>query len=1671
MKILYSILLIFISQSMIYGQTFHIYDVETDNYPLLKAKFFVTDNDNVQIKSLVPAEFTIFENQVERFVRDIECDDEPAFNRISTILTIDVSGSMNGTRLDWVKSAGKQWIEQMDSLNEETAITTFDDEALLYSDFKINKTLLLSSLASLEIRNGTNYKNAFLDPYAGALDVARRAEYKPVIIFLTDGVGLSDFKTSDVIQTAENLGAIIYAISIDIALPEEMRIVSEATGGQYFENIDSQEKLEEVYNLIRQVAINTSPCEISWYTEGCLLGRQAEFKYIPLNLKKNISFDTPGDVFPEFEYINDQFASFECNKPSEYIYKLKAKNGEIIVNGVFKKSGNESCSDFSVNIMNRNLPFNLQKDSVLEIRVRYTPSNNNYKFCEFEIDASTCLNNELYAVGNCLDSPPTNILLNVKKPNGGEVLKANTIERVLWNGSSKDNDLIVEYSLDSGNSWSFINNGKLYNNTKWNVPNIESNNCLIKVKQMSSDAGRKIYETSIDSSNVLGISWNNRGNLFAIVTGSNSIKLFNSITGQKVDEIIHLTDNSTIKDVRFLPDGARIYVSNENGLYLLNLLNKKFEFIDSLSGKLEISNDESIMVITNSDSVVVFDIQTKKKVKIINKNMPNDIITDAAISNDSKRIAVSDSTDDEENFIRIFDKSTNWTITTDITLNDPGLDYSYSNIDWSFDDEFLFSTSWVNNTHFLDLWDLTAKEKIVRMVEPSTSKISDLKSSHKDNILVQVDRGFKIKVLELEKVDDKYQFNELYEFTSSVLRNNTIEWSPDGSRFAVGTSGSNTAKLLSVYSVKSYPTVEDISDSTFSIVKNVFDIESINLGTALIGQTKDSTFSNIIQYKYNYPFIVDSVKFNGFDENAFSISNTPNLPATANSISQPIFNFSFTPFKVGEHNTNMSLYTQFGIKTVKILASGVKPLIGIENYNFGEVLVTKDSSITKESITNNGSSNLIINNIRIVGPSDEYYSITDDNNINIEEIKDIILSPNEKYNLNIKFSPLFPEILNARVEIEYINEFNNTDYKYIKLYGEGIKPELGYLENISFKSTQCNEISTEEITIYNNGKGSLILSNIILNSLNFKLLDNFNFDLVLGEKDSLKFRIEFDAFDSGILKDSLLIFTNQLNKPLHKIYLNGRKLNTSFKVEGNNRLIGVDDNVQINDIFQVINNGKTDLNWSTPYISPNGNIEILSVEPNPTLQGDTSIVKYRFNGGEKGEIFSYLFAPEPICSDSIQVVIEVKNTNPTLSTDFENLYNIVCEDSLLIKIPITNIGEEDLVISNIRFENDDSDKFKTATKNLTLSESESDTILIYFSSEVQGLFTTDFVIISNDSKSTQGRYSKRITIKKEISKFNIIENSIDFQFIGLNNPGNKTFEILNEGTLPIRWNWLPLNDFNIISIVPPIAEPGEKSIVTLNYDGPNDINSYNNLFVSDSCGNLDSIMLNVLSSNTASAIVSLSNEKRKIGEVFDYKLQLKNATKLVDAGVTSITGELVFNHSLMIPKISNSTINNQTRNVPFEITNLESGSTTNVTMEALWGNDSCSIVSIRNLEAKGNTSQISLEQEVGEICISDLCYEGGIRLIDLSVELGANIKLNNNQNNILEIELSIIERGNTEINIIDVNGKIIQTISKNNLDIGNNYIYTDISDIADGVYFIEINTTSISLYDKLIIIR
>lgn len=1670
MKLTYYIISLIILHSTAFTQNMNVYDVNTDEYPLIHAKFYVTDGNDVQIKNFQNEDFTIYENQVQKFVQDIKCPSNPVFNKISTVLTIDVSGSMKGERLDWVKSAASQWIEQMDSLNEETAITTFDDEALLYSDFKINKQLLLNSVASLEIRNGTNYKNAFLDPYAGALDIVRRARFQPIIIFLTDGIGLSNFDPKDIINKASISGAIIYAISIDISLPEEMKKVSEATGGQYFENIDSQDKLEEAYKTIRQIAINTSPCDISWYTDGCVLGRVSTIKYLPLNLTKDVSYSTSSDDFPEFEYLDDEFALFECNKASTYILRLKAINDKIDIYGFEDNSNISACNDFTAQFVGRKVPFTLQKDSILEIRISYNPSNSDYNFCSFIINASSCLNNQFYAVSNCLDSPPSNVLLKVRRPNGGEVYKANSIEKIFWDGTSKDDDLMVDYSIDSGKNWSLVNAGKFYNNTDWILPNIESDNCLVRVKKMSNKAGRKIYDLNVDSSNVNRISWNKRGNLFAIVSDTNSIKLVNSITGVKINEIYLTTDTSPFKDVQFLPDGARLFVTNSNGLFLLNLINKKFQFIDSVTGEIELSKDEGIITITNPDSVSILDIQKRKIINTFKKPFVEASITDAAISNDSRKIAIAVNSDNNIDSIYVLEKSLDWDVVTNYTLTDTTLNYSYFNIDWSVDDKFIITTSRYKTSRFLELWDYATKKKIFKIFNPHNVNISDISVSPIENLIVTIDLNSNIKVWELTNNLDIYNFEEKYNFLTNSFLNNSIVWSPDASRFAVGTTGKPIDKLLAVYAVKTYPETEDISDSVFSIVKNVFDIHPIDMGEELIGITKDTTIKNYITYKLGYTFQIDSISLSGNDANSFSVTNSPNLPAFVSSNNQPEFNISFTPIKEGDVFAKMNIYTQYGVKTATLLGKGVIPLIQTEDYNFGEVLITKDSLIVKNSIKNNGNFNLRIKRIYLVGPSNQFFDITDKNNNVISELNDIDLSPDGKYELGIKFSPLIAEIENARIKIEYLDESNSTKIKYINLYGEGINPQLS-TKDLNFNSVICDDFNTQKATLYNTGRGKLIINDIQLNSVNFRVLDNFKFNEIIDQGDSLTFTVEFSPIDNGIIKDSILIFTNQLNNSTHKIYLNARKLATSFIIEGNNSLVGVNSNTPINESFKIINNGKTPLIWSPPYQSVDGKITINSIIPNPTLPGDTSQVSYQFTGGEKGENFQFKFAPEPYCSDSVDINIQIKNTNPTLYTDFENTYHLVCKDTLEIKILITNIGEEELNITNIRFENGNTTNFNIDKKIVNLSENESDTLLLTFNSSVPGIYNTNIVFISNDPKSIDGKLVIPLRVIKDISKFEVIEDKIDFIFVGLNNPGNKKFTIKNSGTIPIRWNLTPLSNFNIVSIIPPVAPPNTNSEVTISYTGPDDLSNEYTLFVSDSCENLDSISLNVVTANKGTALLKLANEKRKIGEKFNFLITLLNASKLEEAGVTSIRGNLIFNHSLMIPTTKNSTINNGIRSVPFEIKNLIKGTELPIEMEVLWGDDSCSTVSISNLQAMGNTTEIDLNQIPGSICVSDLCYEGGVRLIDLSKKLNASLKYNPSINNKLEIKLDLIEQGKTSINLYDVSGRIIKNIASENMNSGLKLINVDLSEIQNGLYFIEIDTPSIKLYRKLFVVR
>ncbi len=123
-----------------------------------------------------------------------------------------------------------------------------------------------------------------------------------------------------------------------------------------------------------------------------------------------------------------------------------------------------------------------------------TPNDGSYLWTVPEIHSTNCL----IKVAD-LDCDPEDIsdrpftiwnkpAVTVLSPNGGECLQAGQQFEIKWEGSCKLDSVKIQFSKDGGQNWSMIvigtpNDGSYL----WTVPNVHSNNCLIKVADLDCD--------------------------------------------------------------------------------------------------------------------------------------------------------------------------------------------------------------------------------------------------------------------------------------------------------------------------------------------------------------------------------------------------------------------------------------------------------------------------------------------------------------------------------------------------------------------------------------------------------------------------------------------------------------------------------------------------------------------------------------------------------------------------------------------------------------------------------------------------------------------------------------------------------------------------------------------------------------------------------------------------------------------------------------------------------------------------------------------------------------------------------------------------------------------------------------------------------------------------------
>jgi uncharacterized protein with von Willebrand factor type A (vWA) domain len=227
MKYLLTLFLCLASVFHMHAQSLSLFDVDASNFPTMKAKFYAFDASGKQQRPN-PSEVLLTENGQPRSITSVSCPPDQPPKALSTVLVIDVSGSMEeGTginkRIELAKTAASAWVTALPLGLSECAVTSFDDNNYINQDFTTNRPNLLKSISRLSPLKGTDYNQALINPTAGGLIISKKGKYQKVIVLLTDGLG--NGSEPAIIAEANRQNCIIYCVTIGMPAPDILKIL------------------------------------------------------------------------------------------------------------------------------------------------------------------------------------------------------------------------------------------------------------------------------------------------------------------------------------------------------------------------------------------------------------------------------------------------------------------------------------------------------------------------------------------------------------------------------------------------------------------------------------------------------------------------------------------------------------------------------------------------------------------------------------------------------------------------------------------------------------------------------------------------------------------------------------------------------------------------------------------------------------------------------------------------------------------------------------------------------------------------------------------------------------------------------------------------------------------------------------------------------------------------------------------------------------------------------------------------------------------------------------------------------------------------------------------------------------------------------------------------------
>lgn len=1084
------IFFLILASASAFAQRLTISRIDTSGYPEIHAFIYPLDGAGKPLGGLSANDFTVNENGTARTVTSMRCPSPPSYDAISSVLTIDVSGSMSGSRgsianIQLARAAADAWVAGLPEGSSECAISTFDDAGLINQDFTSDRARLLASIVALKPQGGTNYNAGLTSSPAGGVTIASTGKNRRIVVFLTDGQGGGN--EDAIVDAASKANVTIFCVTLGMPAPRILKNIAQRTGGEFYENVTSVDEAASIYRAILYRAQGGEPCEITWQSQpACTVERAATVAIPSRSLTASINYTASSTSIPRIG-IDPPAVAFGravAGGTKELKVTLTGIASSVTVRNILPIG---TRSKFSISGITT--PFTLAPGEQKSLTITFSPTDTTYTYARWRIESDACMGSVLFASGGSGGTPEPSI--HLVRPNGGETFHSGDVTTINWDGVAPGDTVRLDYSTDEGASWRPIAARASGLGYRWTVPATPSKRCLARVSQLGSDAvGGPVPIMKAEVKDAFAISPDGTQVVGVVGKEADSIVIWNIADGKQIRTFGPLLAGFDGLDgmghsLHYSPDGKYLLIESAGRKsHLVDLtmgrIIRSFDarLLNGINGKNSADDispftpdGSKLLMSGGSDALAGFwDVRTGRKVTTI-KSEPGKIYT-AAVTADGRQVITTGGNKGAE----LWDASSGNLVRTFET----GRSSAASAV--AGPDETSVATTGGDGNDVLRIWNRSSGEKVSELAIGSRSS-DHIPLFSPDGASVILWPGNVPTLVDIRSGTVLHKFDPKA-FGKPERGVTYATFSPDGSRVAtyggrgliVWDVGSGTiisefdhkgsyvgmrarftpdgSKLVWSYgygveigSIEPSISGDDRSDAVWEIIvdSRAASID-VNFGKRVVGSSVDSVITSYIRNEGKGPLRVEDITIRGGNASDFSlVSGAPpyEIPAGGSHAVE----FGFKPSSTGARTASVEINAGGRTFTQSIAGEGVRPQLRLEtpSIDFGATPLGTDHDTTVTALLKNtGSTPVEVTSVSTLGPDTSQFQI-------ISGGGSFTLAPGASREFTLRFTPTKTGRTSTRFAFNHSGLGRQT---VAEIYGRGVLPgeEEPYVDPTTFRT-------------------------------------------------------------------------------------------------------------------------------------------------------------------------------------------------------------------------------------------------------------------------------------------------------------------------------------------------------------------------------------------------------------------------------------------------------------------------------------------------------------------------------------------------------------------------------------------------------------------------------------------